>query len=277
MQDSSAQALTLQWPDTILALSDSVSPMDTVALDTVAAIPIIPETSLFEGHLLLPKSPNLDVLPLPDAMSWIFLLLVGCVLLFAFAQRSGDGRPATVLRATFDRSVANQLIRNELSPNSLSIWLMLIAALLSIALFFTTLGRYFVGETRPFAVDYLTVFGVLIGVGITTRVLYWISGELFNIPNLIRTHAFDRSVITISCGLLLLPLIVLYFYGPAYIKMPALVLGVAFIGLFYLKDFQRSTMLLWSQPTMNVAHIFYYICAFKILPLFAIIRLGMAL
>jgi Domain of unknown function (DUF4271) len=276
MQDSSAQALTLQWPDTILALSDSVSAIDTVVMDTVAAIPVIPETSLFEGHLLLPKSPNLDVLPLPDAMSWIFLLLVGCILLIAFAQRSG-GRPATVLRATFDRSVANQLIRNELSPNSLSIWLMLIAALLSIALFFATLGRYFVGETRPLILDYLSVFGILIGVGITTRALYWISGELFNIPNLIRTHAFDRTVITISCGLILLPLIVLYFYGPVYIKMPTLVLGVVFIGLFYLKDFQRSTMLLWSQPTMNVAHIFYYICAFKILPLFAIIRLGMAL
>jgi hypothetical protein len=275
MQDSVVSTVNLTWQDTAMTWQDT-----TVAIDTLPLVPPLPplppQPSLFEGHLLPPSARNLPAKPLTDTFGWLFLVLLGCIVLFTIAQRSSEGRPRTVLRAAFDRGLANQLARNDLGPGSTSVWIMLLAGILSLSLFLTLLLRHVVTTGHLLILDFLSVFGIMIGLGIVVRLSFVLLGALFNVANSARMHAFDRSLMVISCGFVLIPVCALYLYGPMVTGNAALVIGMVTIGLFYLKDAQRSIMLLWVQPAVNVAHIFYYICAFKILPLSVIIRLALA-
>jgi len=273
MQDSVGSAVRLTWQDTAMVWQDTAIVADTLP----APLPVAPTPSLFEGHLLVAKDARLPAASIPDAMGWIFVLLLLCLVMFAIAQRRAEGRPGNVLRAAFDRGMTNQLMRHELGPNSLALWLMLFAGLLSMSLFFTSVWLRFSALDAPTFIDNAAIFGGLVGLGLGVRVLYWIAGSLFNVAPLVRIHSFDRMIIVIACGLILFPLNVLNVYGPAMVDSVTLMLGGATLVVFYLKDLQRSLSLLLNQPAVHVVHIFYYICAFKIAPLFVVIRLAMAL
>lgn len=273
MQDSAFSAVSSTWQDSAIVWRDTTMATDTLPVP----LPVAPTSSLFEGHLLEATDARLPAKSISEANGWVFVLLFLCLVMFAIAQRRAEGRPGNVLRAAFNRAITNQLMRHELGPNSLSLWLMLFAGLLSISLFFTTIWLRFSSVNAPKFIDYAAIFGVLLGLGLGIRVLYWIAGSLFNVAPLVRIHYFDRMIIVIACGLILFPLNVLNVYGPSMVHTVTLIIGGATIIVFYLKDVQRSLSLLLNQPAVHMAHIFYYICAFKIAPLFVVIRLAMAL
>lgn len=262
MQDSISRPTHLTWQDTAFF----VEPPEVAVQEE-------PVTSLFEGHLLrvaddamLPKAAS-------DGVGWVFLVLMGCILLLAFAQRGGDVRPSVLFRAAFDRATANHILRYASGSEGAMSFLMLLAGVVSIGLFVTAvLSRHALyGEGR--FVDFLVVTAFVAIAGIVTRALYFSLGVLFRVSHLVRANANDRTALTVTCGVLLVPCSALYHFGPSSISDVVIMIGFGAMALLYLKELQRSVTILWNDTGVSAAHIFYYFCALKIMPLCVLVRI----
>jgi hypothetical protein len=266
MQDTTASVVNLTWQDTAF-FADTLPSAEPEAM----------QPSLFAGHELISSSPDLRVIPLPDADNWVFLVFMLCAVCYAAALRGGEGRPITVIKAAFDQGLANQLSRNDSGQTSRNLWLLLLMAMTALSMFSAMLLTDHSDTQFGLLPNFLLSFGAITSVALGLWLTSQISGLLFGIPQTIRNMMFDRSIMVTACGMLQLPLLVLYFYGPSEFSTIYIAAGVVILGIFYLKDMQRGVGLLWNQPGVNFAHIFYYICAFKILPLSVVFRLAIAL
>lgn len=265
MQDSldrASESNSLVWQDT--ALFHEVPVQE-------AAPPAV--RSLLEGHLLRPADPMLLPEKVDGPVGWAFLIVLLCVVLFALAQRGGEDRPSIMLRAAFDRATSNHLLRYGSGADSLMSVIMMVASILSMALFVTSLAEHFSAEGEVGFTTFLTALVGTVVLGASVRLLYGVLGTVFRVNHLIRAFTIDRTAMVVSTGLLLLPCAAVYHFGPGATAWPALLVGCAAAILFYLKDLQRGMVLLWSDPSVSAAHIFYYFCALKILPLSAAFRL----
>ncbi|MCF8257456.1 MAG: DUF4271 domain-containing protein [Flavobacteriales bacterium] len=262
MNDSLAQQSHLTWQDTAFFV-------ETPGPPTMVDAPV----SIFEGHLLTPLSKGMEVHSSHGSMAWAFMVMTACLFLYAVTQRGGEVRPSVMLRAAFDRATANHLLRYGSESERVLTLLMLLASLLSIGLFVTTLAGRFTGFATAGLSGFLTVTSVLAGLGLAVHIGYVLMGNIFGIPHLLRVYELDRTAITVGMGLLLLPCSAIHHFGPGSLSQAALVLGITVLILFYIKDLQRTLMLLWNDTAVSAAHIFYYFCALKILPLFAAIRI----
>jgi hypothetical protein len=262
MQDSISSPTHLTWQDTAFFVE---APK--------AVVPEQPVQSLFEGHLLRVADDAMLPTAVADGMGWVFIVLIGCILLFALAQRGGDVRPSVLFRAAFDRATANHILRYASGSEGVMSFLMVLAGTVSIGLFVTSfLSRYLLLIQGNF-LDFLLVTGLVILCGIAVRALHISLGVLFRVGQLVRANTQDRMALTVTCGVLLIPFSALFHYGPSIASDAALVLGICTIVLLYLKEFQRSMTLLWSDSTVSAAHIFYYFCALKIMPLCVLVRI----
>lgn len=265
MQDSLAippRPLHMTWQDTAYF---SETP-DVLFLEE--AVP-----SLFEGHLLRVSGETMSPVPTSDPMGWAFLVLMACLALFTFAQRGGETRPSIMLRAAFDRATANHIHRYGQAGGGIPDMVMMLAGTASMGLFLTALLISHGGEWQGDISGFLMVTGGLMAVWLSVRLLHTALGILFSVPHLVRANTQDRTLLAVSCGLLLVPCSALYFFGPTASASVALMLGCGVIALMYLKEMQRSLVLLWADPAVSAAYIFYYFCALKILPLSAAYRL----
>lgn len=262
MQDSISSHLHLTWQDTAL-----------FAETPQAELSEQPIQSLFEGHLLPVREDKMLPVAVSDGAGWVFLVLMACTVLFAFAQRVGEIRPSILLRAAFDRATANRLLRYASGSDGVMSSFLSLAGAVSIGVFITAALSSYTQFMHGHFVDFLLVTGFVVLSGIANRALHISLGVLFQVGHLVRANAQDRTTLTVTCGVLLLPISALFHFGPSSYSDTALMLGVFMMAALYLKEVQRSITLLWGDAAVTAAHIFYYFCAFKIMPLCVLVRL----
>jgi hypothetical protein len=265
MQDS--LALVSDTPS--LALQDTAFFTGTLADTTPVELP----RSLFQGHLLRPSDPGLRPDTGGGAAGWSFMVALLCVVLFSIAQRGGDSRPSIMVRAAFDRATSNHLLRYGAGADGLLSLVMIVASVLSMALFAAAVADHWSDGKASGLQMFLSATVVIAVLGVLARVMYMVLGSVFRVHHLIRAYQIDRTSMFVSTGLFLMPCSMVHFFGPSSISIPALVVGAVILALFYLKDLLRALALLWSDSQVNAIHIFYYFCALKILPLSAAFRL----
>lgn len=261
MQDSVGQDSGLTWLDTTL-----ISDTSEVLIEEE------PMRSLFEGHLLAPSESSLPMMELPESQTWIFAVILVVILLLAVAQRGSEMRPLTMLRAAFDRGMVNHFLRYGSGGSDPFLLVMLGASAVSIALFAVTVMDRLMDQSMNFGSFVLGLLA-LIGVVLAFRLAHVMLGIVFQAAHLTRVHFVEGSVSLVSAGVLLLPCTVFHHYGPKGMDDIPMWTGVAIMVVLVFKDLQRTLTALWADPGISASSMFYYFCAFKILPLSVFLRI----
>ncbi len=249
--------------DTLQSLSDSV------------AGPVVseqPPTSLFEGHLLPPSE---GIAPEDRSMAdngFIFIVLLLCVAIAAYLQLNSDRLFPSIFKAGFDRNLALQDARIENSQRIRNLFIAQVVALLSISLFITgALSRILLPVTDHSGL-FLKVLGIFTVAVLTRRLIMMLLSRLFGMSAVFRLQRYNLTVFLTALGLLLLPVTVLFFFVPSLSPVVPYHIGMVLIGFFYLKGLLRGLMLAIGQGGASLLHLFYYLCALEILPLFILVR-----
>ena len=262
MQDSLSHSFTL---DTTLANQG----VDSTAFQEVEEKPVV---SLFSDHQLAVEN-HLEAIERNELQSGIsFLLLMVFVGWVVYIQRNSDNLFQMVFRVSFDRNLAAQEARIENSKRSRNILLLLLVSLLSISLFVAGFLKFYVDLNSTIVSLFLTSLSAIVGFVVIKKAILWLLSALFNLRNELRMYHFNLNVLLSVVGLISVPLNFLLFFSPQ-ISTYSIAWLIGIIGsFFYLKSLQRGLQIAVASGGINLLHLFYYLCALEILPVFILIR-----
>lgn len=243
--------------------------------DSVFAVIEAPVVSLFVNHQLQPENGFTYLERAISSGSFSFIVLLICAGIIVYLQRNSDGIFSAVLKASFDVNQANQDARIENSQRSRNLFIIQIIAAISIALFITGMHPYLWESNKSAAEVFFSAMGVLLAAVFFKRLSLWFLAQLFNLNNELRFHRFNLSILFSSAGIVLLPLSLLLFYSPQIPFQVVIYLGAAVGILFYLKGLQRGFSIAVSSSGVSTLHLFYYLCALEILPIFVLVKIAL--
>ena len=252
-------------PDSILSF---VGPLpDTGFLDMEAAV-----VSLFEGHSL-EHTNSLEFVERHEPGNGIaFLIILLCSALLIYIHRNSEGFLSSVFKAAFDRNLASQDARVENTQRTRSLLLVQLVAVLSIALFGSTVYLFFASTSINPVIAFLWAVGILVNLLMLKRLIQWLLSQIFDLQVEMRFHRFSGNILLSTSGLVLLPISIFLVYSPQLPINWIAVAGLFVLGFFYLKGLLRGFELTALQKAVSPLYLFYYFCALELLPVFVLIR-----
>lgn len=259
--------------DTIqLATEDSLT--SGIAIDSLEAIVNEPSTpSLFQDHLL--QTTDLNWLERIDTGNTFGFVLIGiCGAILLYLQRNSDNIFSSVFKASFDRNLAMQEARIENSQRTRNLFLLLLVGGASITLFLATVGYTSFQPSGSFVGFYFKVLALLLLMLTVKRIVLFGLSFLFELHQELKIHSFNQNLLHSVAGLLLLPISLLIFYNTLIPTGWLVVVGAVIAVLFYAQGLLRGLQLALFGSRISMLHLFYYLCALEILPVFVLIRLA---
>jgi hypothetical protein len=264
MQEAAVDTVQFLASDSVGFVS-GLDSIDVTVLDK-------PTESLFHDHLL--QTTDLTWLERIDTgNTFVFVLIAICGAILIYLQKNSEGIFSSVFKATVDRNLAMQEARVENSQRTRNRFLLLVVGGTSISLFLASVGFSKFQISGSFSAFYFKVLGLLLLMfGIKRIVLFGIS-FLFDLHQELKIHSFNQNLLHSMAGLLLLPVSLLMFYNSIIPSTWLVTMGLLVAGLFYLQGLLRGMQLAVYASRISLLHLFYYLCALEILPVFVLIRL----
>lgn len=244
--------------DSLAAVQDSLEKMEPI-------LPPDPGPSSFFGNMLEETGMIAKYAPASD--DWllgVFLLALG---LLAYLRVGYSRRLSQIIKASYDKSAAHELFREESTLRQRSSLMLLFIFLLS----FSSLIFLFV---RSFASSLIAPISFFTYVQIMVLVLlaYFIKiilvrfiGFIFKQQMLAREYSFNMIILLQVSGLLILPLVILLNYS--YIaEMPLLVVALFVLAVAYTIRLLRGFGIGWNKSNVSRLHLFYYFCTLELIP-----------
>ena len=252
-------------------LSDTLQLL--VANDSIIVAVEQPTISLFEGHELQTES-SLSLREKADTSTEsAFLVLFICIAVLIYLHRNSEGFFTSLFKAGFDSNLAAQNARVENSQRSRSSMIVQIVAIASISLFVSGILLFWRSGSQQLLTHLLSIAAVISLGMLVKRSALWLLATLFDLSGELRFFRFNLNTFLSLTGLILLPLSLMLFYSP---QIPTEIIGYVGLGVvafFYLKGLQRGLSIAISSPAISSMHLFYYLCALEILPLFVLIKI----
>lgn len=237
----------------------------------------IPEAvvSLFEMHDLQPSG---GLQPqLIDANPNILVLVVFgiCASLIIYLQRNSDGIFSSILKGSFDMNLTLQESRVDNTQRSRNMLLLQLLSLLAISLFVSGAIGQLYNVNITLSQLYLRIFLGLMALVLVKKGLQWILATLFQLSGILKSYHFSSNILLASSGLAVMPICLFMFFSPQIpIEFPVY-LSLLIIGFFYLKSVLRGVQIAMAEKSVSPLHLFYYLCALEILPVFVLVRLAL--
>jgi hypothetical protein len=241
------------------------------SLETVMEEPV---KSLFESHSLV-ANPELKVIEKSEnESSFGFIILLICLAIVIYIQRNSDGVFSSVLKAGFDQNLANQDARIENSQRTRNMILLQLVALLSLALYGSSLFVRFYETDFSIPSVFLWAMVIILCVLFLKRILQWVIVQVFDLQSELKIYRFSGNVLLSLAGLMLLPLSILLLFSPQIPLLAIAIGGFGLLGFFYLKTLMRGLQIAMISNSMSPLYLFYYFCALEMLPVFVFIRIA---
>jgi hypothetical protein len=200
-----------------------------------------------------------------DNNPW-FLGLAFLILMLGLMRRSEGHRLELFMRAYFNPNLLNQQVRQERGYNRITLPIL--------AIIFIGLDLFLIQASSVLEWEFFTGFydaAVWIGVSLigTTfaRWLVYVSfGLLFELQWAFRMFMQQWMLHNFMLALVLLPCIILIQFGPSYLDLGCIYLGLFFAALTYLLRAFRLFSLIHSELHPPLIYNVLYFCALEILP-----------
>ena len=264
MQEAAVDTVQFLTNDSVGFVSE-IDSIDVTILDK-------PTESLFRDHLL--QTTDLTWLERIDtANTFVFVLIAICAAILIYLQKNSEGIFSSVFKATVDRNLAMQEARVENSQRARNRFLLLLVGGTSISLFLASVGFSKFQISGSFSVFYFKVLGLLLLMFGSKRIVLFGISFLFDLHQELKIHSFNQNLLHSMAGLLLLPVSLLMFYNSVIPSTWLVTMGLVIAGLFYIQGLFRGMQLAVYASRISLLHLFYYLCALEILPVFVLIRL----
>ncbi len=248
--------------DTLTYYSDSVELEVQIETDP---------TSLFQGHELRQDSMVENCNPEPQNGVGLLVLFI-CLAIIGYLQRTSSGSLLSLFKTAFDGNLALQEARLENTQKLRNNLLLQVIAFLSMALFIAVSAFNTFNSSESLLQFFLNAAGLLLLIYCIKRIAIWALGLIFQSQQVVRLYQYNLNLFFSMDGLLLLPLSMLILFSPQIPVQIIIGLGAMMVSFFYLKTLQRGFVLATSSPGVKLLHLFYYLCALEILPIFLMVR-----
>lgn len=199
----------------------------------------------------------------PLGVAWVAAALLGVVLLLAYVNVASPRKWRVLWGSFITLRLGRQVMREDLDLQDRTLIGLLGAALTVLALFAYQLLE---GAGAPVhgILLFLQVLGWVVALMVLQVVLVRSVAVLFQADGGTLEYVYTVVIITAMLGLVLLPVVALYAYQPAY--RPVLrPLGVALVALFLLYRWVRA-LVVGVGEGVSPRHVFLYLCTAEILP-----------
>jgi len=221
--------------------------------------------SVFETHQLIPvhKGP---VAINRQSSDWITILLLFCLLLFAWIQTVSHKRFLQIVRAVTQPHSVNQLEREgNLFKERITLGLGAIYYIIG-SVFILQLFKAF--YTLPSGFNNLTfaalISGVLFCYQMLKSLLIYTSGIIFKTAESSREYQLNQIT-----GIVLFPFVIIAFY---YGNTTFLIIAAIIVSLLFIYRLVRGILTGLNNKNYNLLYLFLYLCTLEILPLLLLVK-----
>jgi hypothetical protein len=223
-------------------------------------------TSIFGNHLLKPV--HLGELPIPDSFNgWFFALLFFGFVLYAWLISFNIKRMGQLSNALFGTRGFNRLSKEGNVFSEQLFFPLMLLIVLCFSLFVFRVGMLFDLWDARESETILIVGYVLLGTGmlylgkvVFIKVIAWIFKEQTASQHyLLNLFAFNTSL-----ALLLLPLLLVVFFGNSWIQTNILYLMIFLFAVWFIWRAIRSFLVTISITKFSYVHNFLYLCTLEI-------------
>jgi len=231
---------------------------------------LIQSKSVFSVHQLEPV--HSGSVPINrQSTDWITVLLLACLLIFAWIQTYYSKRLSQVFRAVAQSHAVNQLEREgNLFTERITLGLGFIYYVVCTIFIFQVFSAFF---KLPYKLDNLT-FATLIFVSLfvyqmlKSSLIYGL-GIVFNTNESARSYQLNTLIFNHILGIVLFPITIMAFYwGSTFF----LIAGSIIVSLLILYKLFRGILIGLANKNYNLFYLFLYLCTLEILPLLLLIK-----
>jgi hypothetical protein len=227
-------------------------------------------TSVFGTHQLMPvhKGP---VAINRQSTDWITMLLLLCLLLFAWIQTVSHKRFVQIIKAVIQPHSVNQLEREgNLFRERITLGLGAIYYIIG-SVFILQLFKAF--NTLPAGFDNLSfaalISGVLFSYQMLKSLLIYTSGIIFKTAESSRAYQLNTLIFNHIAGIVLFPFVIMAFY---YQNTSFLIIGGVIASLLFVYRLFRGILTGLNNKNYNLLYLFLYLCTLEILPLLLLVK-----
>ena len=201
----------------------------------------------------------------------VFLIFLITFFVIGFLRQTQREKLSTFIESFSNTLMIEQQVRQERSFIRLSSYLLLIS-FLAISVFISQLIQ-FSGWMNSFSFGALfSIVFVAILLFVALRMsIYTALGWLFELEELQIIHSFHWLQTSFLWAICLLPISILYVFGPEYLRGSLLIIGLVIgIILFLVRTF-RVFIAGLSKFRIKIIYNIFYLCALEFVPLIVLI------
>ena len=227
-------------------------------------------TSVFGKHQLMPV--HSDPMAINrQSTDWITMLLLVCLLLFAWIQTVSHKRFAQIFKAVLQPHSVNQLEREgNLFRERITLGLGAIYYIVGSVFIFQLFNAFY---TLPSEFDSLSftavILGALFSYQMLKSLLIYTSGIIFKTAESSRFYQLNTLIFNQITGIVIFPFVIMAFYWE---NTTFLIIGAVIVSLLFGYRLFRGILTGLANKNYNLLYLFLYLCTLEILPLLLLLK-----
>ena len=226
--------------------------------------------SVFGKHQLLPVHSG-PVAIIRQSTDWITILLLVCLLLFAWIQTVSHKRFAQIFKAVMQPHSVNQLEREgNLFRERITLSLGAIYYIVGSVFIFQLFNAFY---TLPGEIDNLSftalILGVLFSYQMLKSLLIYTSGIIFKTAESSRYYQLNTLIFNQITGIVIFPFAIMALYWE---NTTFLIIGGIIVSLLFGYRLFRGILTGMANKNYNLLYLFLYLCTLEILPLLLLLK-----
>jgi hypothetical protein len=243
----------------------------TLGLESISE----PVESLFNMHALQPSGGLQPLLIDTDSNILVLTVFGICASSIIYLQRNSDGIFSSILKGSFDMNLTLQESRVDNTQRNRNMLLLQVLSFLAISLFVSGAIGLVYDVDITLSQLYVRIFFGLMAFVWLKKGLQWILAALFQLSGILKSYHFSSNILLASSGLAVMPICLLMFFSPQIPTELSVYLSLFIIGFFHLKSVLRGVRIAMAEKSVSPLHLFYYLCALEILPVFVLVRIAL--
>jgi hypothetical protein len=226
--------------------------------------------SVFGKHQLLPVHSG-PMAIIRQSTDWITILLLVCLLLFAWIQTTSQKRFAQIFKAVMQPHAVNQLEREgNLFRERITLSLGAIYYIVGSVFIFQLFNAFY---TLPGEIDNLSftalILAALFSYQMLKSILIYTSGIIFKTAESSRYYQLNTLIFNQITGIVVFPFSIMALYWE---NTTFLIIGSVIVSLLFGYRLFRGILTGMANKNYNLLYLFLYLCTLEILPLLLLLK-----
>jgi hypothetical protein len=206
-----------------------------------------------------------------QSTDWITILLLVCLLLFAWIQTTSQKRFAQIFKAVMQPHSVNQLEREgNLFRERITLSLGAIYYIVGSVFIFQLFNAFY---TLPGEIDNLSftalILAALFSYQMLKSILIYTSGIIFKTAESSRYYQLNTLIFNQITGIVVFPFSIMALYWE---NTTFLIIGSVIVSLLFGYRLFRGILTGMANKNYNLLYLFLYLCTLEILPLLLLLK-----